>query len=264
MKLVDYTSGNGGASLAFIAREKGYQAIVAMPANMTKARIKQIKRYGAELVLTDPDLFLAGARAEAEKIVNECNRNLGPGGSFTEKALLINQSENPNNVLAYRRLVHEITRWEKSDIFGPHLITFVGAIGTGSSTTGIAQLLREEGKRLATETLVVGFEASESATSFAAKQGFKAEIRPHNLIGVSPGKVAKNTDLSLIDRVEPVTAAEVEEGKRLLSELNFYLLGHTVGPTSAVALYLAKKYAEMLGEDTTILTVFYDAGWKYE
>jgi cysteine synthase A len=246
MTLVDFTSGNGGASLAFIANAKGYRAIVTMPANMTSERVGQIRSYGAELTLTDPTQFIAGARAEAERIV----KSLGP-----ENAVLLNQSENPAMVKAYTAIPYELPE----SVLSCRKLFFIAGIGTGASISGIAKALRE--LRQDKETHVIGFEAAESATSYVELHQLPLIYtpQPHTLIGVSPGKVAKNTDLSLIDDVTPVGALVKNIGLSVAREL-----GLAVGRTSRVALALALDFASALEPVDAVFTVLYDGSWKYE
>src|SRR5262245_4461235 len=52
--ILDATSGNTGIAYAMISAAYGYQLKLCMPANVTLERIRTLKAYGAELVLTDP------------------------------------------------------------------------------------------------------------------------------------------------------------------------------------------------------------------
>ncbi len=240
--LVDYTSGNGGASLAFIGREKGYRTILTMPEDMTRERKDQIEYYGGELILTPKGEFIRGARLRAEGIA-----------AATAGAILINQSENANNARAFKSMGEEVLAFARAQqaVFS----VFVGAIGTGASIAGLADAFNEAGQRLS----VVGFETMRSATSLGAKLGITVRTGKHRLIGTSPGKVAKNTDLASIGHIELIGEREEREGARMMRRAGFWL-----GTTSEAALYVAKRMAHVLGEGNgAVLTVFYDAGWKY-
>lgn len=240
--LVDYTTGNAGPALAYVGKEKGYRVIVVMPENMTLERIDQIRYYGAELILTDAKEFVRGARMKAEEIVRD-----------NADHVLLNQSDNRENTNACRDIGREVTEFLAQE--GKSLSAFVGAIGTGALISGVALALREDDPKVK----VVGFEPIESPSSFAAKLGIPFKHRDHNLIGTGPGKVASNTDLELIDCVELIGKNERDEGKKLLRGLKLWL-----GHTSAAGLCVAKKIARVLGEGNgNVLTIFYDAGWKY-
>ena len=66
--IIEPTSGNTGISLAAIAREKGYRAIIVMPDSMSAERQMRIKSYAAEIVLTPGVLGMAGAICKAEEL----------------------------------------------------------------------------------------------------------------------------------------------------------------------------------------------------
>lgn len=67
--LATMTDGNHGSALAYLAREKGYNAIIYVPNNMTKERIETIKSYGAKCVVTSGnyDECIYEIRDEAKK-----------------------------------------------------------------------------------------------------------------------------------------------------------------------------------------------------
>src|SRR5690606_28803230 len=69
--LVEATSGNTGIALAFIAHLLGLKMVLVMPENSTEERIKTMRAYGAELILTPADNGIEGARDLAEKLENE-------------------------------------------------------------------------------------------------------------------------------------------------------------------------------------------------
>src|SRR5690606_30640978 len=83
--IVEPTSGNTGIGLAQVAAARGYRLILCMPSSMSEERMKTLRAYGAELVLTDPELRMMAAIEEAEKIQRETG------------AFLPNQFSNPAN-----------------------------------------------------------------------------------------------------------------------------------------------------------------------
>jgi cysteine synthase B len=69
--ILDASSGNTGIAYAMIGAARGYQAAICVPANVTPERVRALRAYGAEVILTDPlegsdgAIRMARARFEA-------------------------------------------------------------------------------------------------------------------------------------------------------------------------------------------------------
>ncbi len=83
--IVEPTSGNTGIGLALITAARGYPLVLCLPSSMSEERKRTLRAYGAELVLTDPELRMIAAIAEAERIRDETG------------AWMPNQFANPSN-----------------------------------------------------------------------------------------------------------------------------------------------------------------------
>ncbi len=76
--VIEPTSGNTGVALAAMCAAKGYKCVVVMPENMSEERKKLISAYGAELVLTQKNLGMAGdSPCRQLEIGNSERRNFG-------------------------------------------------------------------------------------------------------------------------------------------------------------------------------------------
>ena len=66
--IIEPTSGNTGIGLCALCARRSYRAIIVMPENMSRERQLLMRAYGAEVVLTDAALGMAGAIEKAKAL----------------------------------------------------------------------------------------------------------------------------------------------------------------------------------------------------
>lgn len=244
MTLIDCSTGNGGAALAWVGREKGYDVVIFMPEGMTEERTAQIRGLGAEIVETDRDLFLNGSVEAAEEFV-QLNREQG--------YYFLNQGSSLLNKEAWHQCGTEIvSQFRRLDTEPDY---FICSIGTGGTFSGIAEVLKREFPRIHT----VGIEVDRSAPLYAKKNCLEFEHHPHNLMGLRGGVLSVNTNESVIDEICVVDgAAAWNRMKQFIAEEDM-----GIGPTCGANLLMCEFYAEKLS-DKNILTLFFDSSWKYQ
>ncbi|WP_233098761.1 cysteine synthase CysM [Aureibaculum flavum] len=126
--LVEATSGNTGIALAFIAKLLGLNMVLVMPENSTEERIKTMRAYGAELILTPADNGIEGARDLAIQLEKD-------KGYF-----MLNQFSNDDNWKAhYKTTGPEI--WKDTE---GEITHFVSAMGTTGTIMGVSTYLKEQ------------------------------------------------------------------------------------------------------------------------
>lgn len=233
--IIEPTSGNTGIGLALVAALRGYRCIIVMPDTMSMERRLLMTAYGAELVLSDGALGMAGAIAKAEELAKEL-----PG------AVVAGQFVNPANAAAhYRTTGPEI--WRDT---GGTVDLFIAGVGTGGTITGTGKYLKEQNP--AVEVIAV-----EPATS-AVLSGQSAG--KHDLQGIGAGFIPEVLDTGVYDWVATVTDQEAYEASRLAARKEGLLVGISSGAALHAAIEEARK-EENAGK--TIVVLLPDTGERY-
>lgn len=233
--IIEPTSGNTGIGLAWVARSRGYRAVIVMPDSMSPERRQLMESYGAKVVLTPGKLGMAGAVAEAQRLAKETL------GSF-----IPDQFGNPANPLAhYRTTGPEI--WEDSN---GQVDILVAGVGTGGTITGTGRFLREKNPG-------IFIAAAEPADSPLLSQG---KTGPHGLQGIGPNFLPEILDTKIYDQVIPVTQTQAESTARLLAKEEGVLAGISSGAALYAALTLGKR-PENAGK--TMVVILPDSGERY-
>lgn len=241
--LIEPTSGNTGIALAFVAAARGYPITLTMPETMSVERRKVLKALGANLILTEGSLGMAGSIARAEEMVAS-----DPG-----RFVLLQQFKNPANPeIHFRTTGPEI--WEDT---GGAIDVLVSGIGTGGTISGISRYIKKEkGKQI----LSVGVEPSASPVITQRLAGQPLKPGPHKIQGLGAGFIPDTLDLSLLDRVELATNEESIEMARRLAKEEGILAGISCGAAVALAVRLG-KLPEFAGK--TMVTILPDAAERY-
>lgn len=153
--IIEPTSGNTGIGLCMLCAARGYRAIIVVPETASIERIKLMRAYGAQVVLTPGSAGMRGAVERAEALARE-----------NENAFIPSQFDNPENANAhYLTTGPEI--WAQTE---GHVDALVAGVGTGGTITGIGRYLRE---RKPDVQLI----AVEPASSPLLSQGTPGRIR---------------------------------------------------------------------------------------
>jgi len=233
--IIEPTSGNTGIGLAAVAAVFGYRTILVMPDTMSEERRALLAAYGAELVLTEGSLGMAGAIAKAEEIARETHESFMPG-----------QFTNPANVQAH----YETTGPEIWKDTRGKVDVLVAGVGTGGTITGTGRYLKEQKPAVR----LVAVEPADSPVLLGGVPG------PHGLQGIGAGFVPEILDRSLLDEVIPVTTVEAYAAARMLVMKEGLLTGISSGAALHAAISLAEKDAYA---GHTIVVILPDAGDRY-
>src|SRR4051794_16538334 len=130
--IIEATAGNTGVGLAMTAAVRGYRCIFVLPDKMSGEKIRLLKAYGAEIVVTPtsvPPDSPESYNGVADRLAREIPGAWRPN-QFTNLA---------NPEIHYRVTGPEI--WSQA---GGHISAFVAGVGTGGTISGVGRYLKEQ------------------------------------------------------------------------------------------------------------------------
>ena len=225
--VIEATSGNTGIGLAAVCASRGLSAVIVMPDTASKERVSIMKALGADVILTDGALGMAGAISKAE----ELERNI-------DGSIIARQFENKANPKAH----FDSTAPEIYTDMEGEIDFFVAGIGTGGTITGCGEYLKSRDENIK----IVGV---EPASSPYITRGISGK---HALQGIGAGFVPDILNRDIIDEILCVSDIDGFEYARTLAKCEGILCGITSGAALAAAIELAKR-EENTGKNIVVL-----------
>ncbi|HYD52432.1 MAG TPA: pyridoxal-phosphate dependent enzyme [Gemmatimonadaceae bacterium] len=244
--IVEGTSGNTGVGLAIAAALKGYRCIFTMPDKMSQEKVRLLKAFGAEVIITPtavppdhPDNYVMMAKRIA---------------SETPNAIFADQFNNEANPQAhYDTTGPEL--WEQTEGKITH---FVGAAGTGGTVTGVGRYLKE---RNAAVQIVAGDpQGSILAELWRSKGASKPAGAPYKIEGIGQDKLPGTLDLSVLDDYRTVSDRDAFAMARRLTREEGLFVGGSAGLIAHVAIQVAREIDD---PDAFVVTFLCDTGERY-
>jgi cysteine synthase B len=226
--LIDATSGNTGIGYAMIGASLGYSVRLVLPANVSPERLAILRAYGADLVLTEPELGADGAIERVRQMVAD----------EPELYFYADQYGNTANWEAhYFATGPEI--WQQT---GGSVTHFVAGIGTSGTMMGVGRFLR----------------AMNPGIKLITLQPTRPESGLEGLKHMPTAIVPAIYDDGLADENRFVDVRDAEAMARRLARRE----GLFVGISAGAAVYGAMSVAREL-QAGVVVTVLPDAGYKY-
>lgn len=238
-RVVEFTGGSTGSSLAFVCAAKGYPLSVVSSDAFSQEKLATMRAFGADLTVVPsdggritPDLFVR-MREQVDRIVAR------DGAFWTD------QFHNRDALLGYEELGREIV----DQAGDASLDAFVAAVGTAGMLVGVTSALRSGGRAVR----VVALEPATSPMLTAGHGG------PHRVEGTAAGIVPPLLTPGSYDEARTVDEAAARTMARRLAREE----GLFTGTSSALNVVGALEMARELGAGHTVVTVAVDTGLKY-
>jgi cysteine synthase len=238
MRVVEFTGGSTGSSLAMVCAAKGYRFVVLSSDAFAREKLQTMEALGAELRLVPSDggkvtpALFERFKKEIAVLASE------PDTFWTD------QFHNEDAVLGYMGIGQELLQQTDGRIDA-----FCGAVGTGGMLRGVHRALRDAG----CHARIVALEPASSPALTEGRGG------AHRVEGIGTGSVPPHMVARPYDEARAVDEADARSMARRLAREEGLLVGTSSGLNIAAALQLARE----LGPGKTVATVAVDTGLKY-
>ena len=238
MRVVEYTGGSTGSSLAMVCAKKGYQAHFVSSNGFAEEKLQTMRAYGAtvEIIHAENGVLTADV---IDRMISRAKELIGEKDTFWP-----DQINNPDNKIGY----HEMGREILAEL--PQVDEFVMAVGGGGCISGNSEVLKEKMPNMRT-----------------------IAVEPYNVRNISGGDTSGTHKLEgiglsfkpsilradLIDEIIPVKDEDAYATAHDLAEKE----GIIGGATSGANVWAALQRARELGPGKNIVTVIVDTGLKY-
>jgi cysteine synthase A len=238
-RVMDYTGGSTGSSLAMVCATRGYKAYFVSSDAFAMEKLQTMKAFGAEL-----EIFPSGDGKITAKLIDsmiERARELSkePDTFWTD------QFNNIDNRNAYHQMAREIM-----NELGKGIDEFIMGVGTGGSFSGNAEVLKKEVPGIRCIAIEPYYVRALSGGDVSGK---------HKLEGIGSGFVPAICRLDLADEIAAVKDEDAYETARKLATME----GIFGGTTSGANVWAAMQRARIIGAGKKIVTIIVDSGLKY-
>jgi cysteine synthase len=238
MRVVEFTGGSTGSSLAMVCAAKGYPFVVLSSDAFAREKLQTMAAFGADVRIVPseggkvtPSLF-DRFREQIAVLAAE------PNTFWTD------QFHNEDAIGGYMGIGRELLEQT-----GGHVDVFCGAVGTGGMLHGVAKALREGGSR----ARIVALEPASSPALTEGRGG------AHRIEGIGTGSVPPHMLGKPYDEARAIDENDARAVAQRLAREEGLLVGTSSGLNVAAAMALARE----VGPGKVVATVAVDTGLKY-
>ena len=237
MRVVEYTGGSTGSSLAMVCAMKGYRFHPLSSDAFATEKLDTMRAFGADLEMLPSDggkvtpALFDRFKARIAELTRDAN------------TFWTDQFGNADALDGYanigRELVAQVGRVD----------AFAGAVGTGGMLMGVSRVLKARDAA----TRIVALEPSTSPFLTTGKGG------PHRVEGTAAGFRPPHLERGTFDEARAIDENEAREMARRAAREEGIFAGASTGLNLVGALQLARE----LGPGKVVATVAVDTGLKY-
>ena len=238
-RVIDYTGGSTGSSLAMVCATKGYQAHFVSSDAFAKEKLQTMQAFGATL-----EIFPSGDGSITAKLIDSMvarakELSKQPNTFWTD------QFNNIDNRNAYHEMAREII-----GVLGKNINEFIMGVGTGGCFSGNAEVFKKEIPNIRCIAIEPYHVRALSGGDISGK---------HKLEGIGAVFVPSIYRADLADEIIAVKDEDAIETARKLARME----GIFGGTTSGANVWAAIQRARIIGTGKKIVTVIVDSGLKY-
>jgi cysteine synthase A len=238
-RVVEYTGGSTGSSLAMICAVKGYKAHFVSSDAFSEEKLKTMRAFGAELEIIPSDNGSITSKLMDDMLHRVKQLAAEPNTFWT------NQFNNTDNRNAYHTMAQEILK-----ILGDDIDEFLMGVGTGGSFSGNSEILKKTIRKIRCIAIEPDNLRALSGGNVSGK---------HKLEGIGTGFVPSICRLDLADEIMQVKDDDAADTARRLARME----GVFGGISSGANVWAALQRARILGPGKKIVTIVCDSGLKY-
>jgi len=237
MRVIEYTGGSTGSSLAMVCAMKGYEFHPLSSDAFSEEKLNTMRAFGADLEIIPSDggkvtpALFDKFKARIAELAKQ------PNTFFTD------QFNNADALDGYANIGREL--FEQAGCVD----AYVGAVGSGGMLTGVSRALKEAG----CNARIIALEPATSPLLTAGKAG------PHRVEGTAAGFWPPHLKK---DRYDEARAIDENEG-RAIARRAAREEGIFAGTSSGLNIKAALDLARELGPGKVVATVAVDTGLKY-
>ena len=237
MRVVEYTGGSTGSSLAMVCAMKGYAFHPLSSDAFAAEKLETMRAFGAdlEIVASDGGKVTPALFDRFKARIAELRKD--PNTFWTDQ--FNNRDALDGYVNIGRELIAQIGRVD----------AFVGAVGTAGMLVGVARAFKEAGA----ETRIIALEPSTSPFLTTGRGG------PHRVEGTAAGFRPPHLVAGSYDEARAIDEDEARAMARRAAREEGIFAGTSTGVNLVGALQLARE----LGPGKVVATVAVDSGLKY-